>query len=116
MVSLRSKRMHNIYVKALANGLTQNGCNLCKESKVIKDFKYWKVINNDFPYDLIAKVNHMIVPKRHATYKTLNSKEKKEYEYIKNTFIEKKYHILVETVVKRQSIGAHFHTNLIIFK
>lgn len=36
---------------------------------VIKEFEHWFIIENDFPYDAIATVNHMIFTKRKVAFK-----------------------------------------------
>ena len=33
-------------------------------SNAIKKWVYWRVINNDFPYDILAKKHHILTPNR----------------------------------------------------
>jgi len=93
-----------------------NGCALCKEARLVKKFKYWKIIKNRFPHDRIAKINHIIIPKRHTIYEKLNKIEKEEFEKIKLNYIEKKYDVMLEATNKRKSIPEHHHIHLTILK
>ncbi|KKS04308.1 MAG: hypothetical protein UU82_C0011G0009 [Candidatus Nomurabacteria bacterium GW2011_GWC2_41_8] len=118
MGTLRKKKSHQKYLKLIAKGFLTDGCNLCnkKKTKSLKEFRYWRIINNLFPYDRIAKINHIILPKRHTAEKKLTKAEKKEFEIIKSRYIEQKYEFLIETVNKQKSIPGHFHIHLIIIK
>lgn len=116
MGALRTKKMEQKYEKFRAEGSLADGCNLCDKAKSIKKFKHWRVINNLFPYNRIAKVHHIIIPKRHVAYEKLNRAEKKEYDLIKSTYIEKEYQLMTEATNKRKSIPEHFHIQLIVVK
>lgn len=111
----RTKKTYIKYKKFKKEKVFINECGLCKE-KLIKEFKYWKIIKNRFPWDRIAKINHIVIPKRHVVYKKLNKKEKKELETIKMGYIEKKYELLAEATNRKKSIPGHFHIHLIILK
>ena len=112
---LRTRKTYDKYTKLIANGLFDNGCRLCQET-VIKNFRYWKILDNRFPWDQIAKTHHMIIPKRHIIFEQLNIKEKKEYEKIKSKYIEKGYDLIGEATNKKKSIPSHFHIHLIVLK
>jgi hypothetical protein len=115
MPRLRTKKSEKKYHDLVKAGLLKHGCRLCQVSS-LKEFTYWRIIRNDFPYDLIAKVHDMIVPKRHAKESELKEIEKKEYAKIKTTYLEAKYEFIVEPMMKLKSIPAHFHLHLIIVK
>lgn len=76
MARLRTQEGEEKYQKLIAAGYLNGGCKLC-EAPSIKDFVYWKIIRNDFPYDLIAQIHDMIVPKRHVKESDLSKEEKK---------------------------------------
>ena len=65
---------------------------------------------------MIAKKQHMIIPKIHKTDKDLTQEEKEEYEQIKCTYIEENYEIVAEITNKKKSIPSHHHIHLIILK
>lgn len=108
--------MERKYKKFKANGFLDDGCNLCKEATSIKEFKFWRIVDNLFPHDRIAKTNHIIISKRHTIYEELNKLEKKEFEIIKSAYIEKEYEVMLEVTQKKKSIPGHFHIHLMILK
>ncbi|MDP3735238.1 MAG: hypothetical protein Q8R39_02300 [bacterium] len=92
-----------------------SACPLCgKES--IETFQFWKVTENSFPYDLIAKVHHMLVPKRHAVENELTPEELGELAVIKESFVHQHYEWIVEPTHPSKSIPSHFHLHLIVGK
>lgn len=113
--ALRTKESQKHYLKLMSEGFLNNGCNLCI-APAINEFKYWRIVDNKFPYDLIAKINHMILPKRHTNYKGLSREEKDELDVIRAEYIGKNYVYIVETVEEKKSIPAHFHLHLIVPK
>lgn len=115
MARLRTQESEERYQKLIAEGHLNGGCKLC-EAPSIKDFEYWRIIRNDFPYDLIAQVHDMIVPKRHVKEEDLSEEERKEYVEIKRTYVENSYELIIEPTVKFKSIPGHFHLHLIIAK
>lgn len=90
-------------------------CILC-EKQAIEHFGFWKIVENSFPYDLIAKINHILVPVRHTGEFELDESEKEELQLIKKDFLSKKYDYLLENLPKNQSIPEHFHMHLIVGK
>lgn len=42
------------------------GCPLCRKSP-LKQFMFWKIVANDFPYEKIAQTHDMLLPVRHTT-------------------------------------------------
>ena len=53
---MRTKEAEAVYRKYRAQGGLEGGCRLC-EAPATKTFEHWKIINNKFPYDLVAKHN-----------------------------------------------------------
>lgn len=118
MASLRSKKTSEKYKKYKANVLPQNQCGLCKkeQEKLLKEFKYWRILDNLFPWDRIAKVNHLLVPKKHIVEKHLTESARKELEFIKSTYVNDNYELMAEATHKKKSIPEHFHMHLIVIK
>ena len=104
------------YAEYKKSGAFSDRCNLCEKAPPIKEFKYWKIAENIFPWDKIAKSQDMIIPKRHVRYEELTKEEKEEYEEIKKDYIETKYDVIAEATDRIKSIPAHFHIHLIITK
>lgn len=119
MKSLRTNKLEKIYKKHKEQKLKNNdtSCPLCKKEPIIKQFKYWKIINNIFPYNRIAKEHHMIIPIRHAIEGKLIKAEILELKKIKEKYLikNKKYDILIEAL-SLKTLPDHFHLHLIVFK
>lgn len=117
-MTLRTKKTLTAYLKFIKNGFLAEECNLCSKKKAesIKKFKYWRVVNNIFPWDNIAKIHHIIIPKRHVVYTELTREEKKEFDLIKLKYIEPKYDLIAEATQKKKTIPEHLHIHLIILK
>ncbi len=88
---------------------------LC-EKQALKEFRYWKVTDNSFPYDLIAKAHHMLVPVRHVSESELSEDELSELKEIKYTYANTEYDYLIEATSKNKSIPTHHHLHLIVGK
>ena len=116
MKDLRTAKTRREYIKVIKGGHLKDKCPMCDESIIVKEFTHWKVVRNRFPYDLIADVNDLLITKRHTTFEDLNYEEREEYALIKKTFIEKNYHIILESLANGRSIPSHFHVNLIVYK
>jgi hypothetical protein len=116
MASFRTPEMKKKYEEHLQTGALDKACPLC-DKKSIKTFKHWKIIDNKFPYDLIAKIHHMIVPIRHVVENDLNEEELEELRQIKeNFFLNPQYDYIIEAATKNKSIPKHFHLHLIVAK
>lgn len=97
-----------------AHGALQGSCVLCEKVPLHK-FVHWKIISNDFPYDLIAEVHEMIVPIRHSIEEGLTQEERDEFFEIKQGYLQK-YGYIIEATRTVKSIPEHFHLHLIIEK
>lgn len=117
-MALRTTKTLNSYLKFIKNGFLAEECNLCNKKKAgsIKKFKYWRIVDNLFPWDRIAKIHHMIIPKRHIVYTELTQAEKKEFDAIKIKYIEKNYDLIAEATQKKKTIPEHLHIHLIILR
>ena len=113
MPSLRSLAGKTKYQEYLKANITTSECPLC-ERRELKKFQYWKIVENIFPYDLIAQTHHMIVPLRHVIEVELTEEELKELGIIKKNLIENEYDYIIEATAKNKSIAKHFHLHLLI--
>lgn len=115
MARLRTEEGEERYKKLIDTGFLNGSCKLC-EAPSVKDFTRWRIIRNEFPYDRIAKIHDMIIPKRHVTENNLSTEEKKEYGEIKASHVEGTYEYIIEPTLKLKSIPEHFHLHLIVAK
>ncbi len=116
-MSLRTPETFKKYEEARKNA--PPGCPLCraKDINVIKDFTYWVIIPNDFPYDKIAKENNMLTLKRHADLDQMTAEEAAELILIKSqTLPTLPYSTLYENLPRQQSVKGHYHIHLIVLK
>lgn len=92
------------------------GCFLCQRKG--KEFKYWKLVKNQFPYDKVASRHYLLTVKRHVgKEENLTRKEKDELIEIKNGYLAKtKLMFVLENLPKRQSAKDHFHLHVIKWK
>jgi hypothetical protein len=112
MGSLRTKAGEAAYRTAKERGVLKGPCVLCtKPAK--QQFEFWKVVENDFPYDKIAVVHDMLVPLRHVDERGLSSEETRELDTIKGSFIHPNYEWILEATHKMKSVPAHFHIHMI---
>lgn len=108
----RTKEMTSKHEEYKKNEKSDGVCALCTK-KPIKDFLYWKIVENSFPYDLVSSVSHILVPKRHVTEKDLNSEEYNELKSIKENILFKDYDYIIECMPKEMSIPSHFHQHIL---
>ncbi len=113
--TLRTPETEDAYRRVKADGHLKDGCPLCK-AESLKEFTEWRIIGNTYPYDLIAKVHHMLVPKRHASDSELTESEQKEFAEIKESYVSDTYEFMIEPVRKQKSIPGHSHLHLLISK
>lgn len=115
--TLRTKETERRYVEHKKRNHSSGGCTLCGQ-KAIKGFKYWKLVENDFPYDLIADPHHMLVIKRHTREEGITQDEWDEYERLKSGsgYINQNYTFIFESTRKTMTLPDHFHLQLIVVK
>lgn len=85
---------------------------------VVKKFKHWYIIENQYPYDTVAEIHHLLVPRDHiakaerltpqCTEETANIMEAIEAEGFYDCFIS--------NFPIGQSQKQHFHIHLVKWK
>lgn len=116
MATLRTRETKEKYKAWLADRGPQTECPLCSREP-LHQFMYWKIIDNHFPYDRIAKVHHTLVPLRHVAEKDLSAEERVELLEIKrSSFINDQYDYSLEATPRTLSIPDHFHIHLMVIK
>jgi diadenosine tetraphosphate (Ap4A) HIT family hydrolase len=89
-----------------------------KDEIIIREFTYWLIIENRFPYDNMTSVNHMLIPKR--TINDLSEAsdiELNEHQDIRKILIEDAfYDAIVENLPRSKSVKQHAHLHLVRWK
>lgn len=111
--SLRKPESHARYLEFVRSGKLPK-CYLC-EAKPIREYKHWKIIENQFPYDAVAETTNMVAPKRHIKETELTWKELKELSEIKED-LHAEYDMIVENAHKNKLIPGHYHLHLLTLK
>ncbi len=108
---LRSPETEEKYLRFRSSLPVEHACLLCKKEP-IKSYDKWIIIKNDFPYDKIATLHHMIMPKRHTTEPDLTKEERDEFIKIKRKELQS-YDIILESTENSSSIRDHYHIHLL---
>jgi len=119
-MALRSPEMLNAYLAEQAKkpGFRNHKNYLEDEERILRHFEHWMIIDNLYPYDIIAKEHHLLVPKRvFSRMSECTRDEWNEYKHIINLFEEEgHYSAIMENFTKGRSILGHLHLHLIVFK
>ncbi len=89
-------------------------CYLCK-AKPVKEYKYWKIVENEFPYDEVADINHIVTIKKHKKEEAYTKAEIQEYKKVKE-YLHKTYNTIMENTNGMKSIPEHQHFHLLRIK
>jgi len=86
-----------------------------EEEPVLREWKYWKLIENRFPYDMIYSVHHMLIPKRTVSHRQhLFISEDMELKKIINQFDDDGYYDgVLDNFKGRRSVHNIYHVHLI---
>lgn len=90
-------------------------CPFCTKQMLIKEYKYWILLDNRFGYDARYKTSHMLAPKRHVLEEHFTLQEIQELLDIKKQ-IAGDYDIIQENLGSLKSRPDHAHLHLLIRK
>ncbi len=112
-MSLRTAAGEQTYQDAKANGTTTP----LELVPSIKLFEHWRIINNDYPYDVGYKRCHMLLVKRAGvgSWNELNTYELSELDRIKQEYLYSEYDQIIENCPSRRSVPHIFHIHLVNF-
>jgi hypothetical protein len=112
----RTKETHEAYIAVIEKGHLTDGCPLCV-SESLAEFTHWRLTGNRFPYDRVAEVHHMLIPKRHTNGEDLTTEERAELTLLLKTELNTRdYNYVMQSLPKNMSIPAHLHYHLITAK
>lgn len=90
-------------------------CPFCTKQMLIKEYKYWILLKNRFPYDDRYKTSHMLAPKEHVKEENISILAFVELLNIKKE-IANKYDLIQENLGSLKSRPDHHHLHLLIRK
>jgi hypothetical protein len=119
-MDFRTQKTSEKYQKFLKKRSVGDACRFCEETLPEGKyfFRYWKVLHNNFPYDLIAEKHDILVPIRHfETEDEMTSEEREELTNIKTQILPQweEYHSAMENFVTARTMD-HYHIHLLKFK
>jgi len=84
---------------------------------ILREFTYWYIIKNRFPYDKMAKVNDMLVSKRAiGSHYNGTQEEQEEYHTILQLLAKEGfYDAMIENFPKVKSVKKFAHTHLVVW-
>jgi diadenosine tetraphosphate (Ap4A) HIT family hydrolase len=86
------------------------------QERTIREFEHWYLIENLFPYDKIATVHHLLIPKREVAFgEPMLPGEEEELLRIKKE-LAPEYDAMTENFPRNQSVPGHFHLHLLVYK
>ena len=112
---MRSNESEALYEEYKKQGGLDNGCRLC-EAPALQTFTHWKIVENKFPYDLIASKHDMLVPLVHGTAQDITNDAWAELQQIRNDVINKHYDFWIEPTPHMRSIPNHMHIHVVVSK
>lgn len=116
MSGLRTIKTSLAYEESKRRDIPLKGsCALCVKP-AIKEFKNWKVVANEFPYDRVARVHHLLIPYRHVAEIDLNEEEKEELQIIKFEYVYSTYESILEMTLLKKTIPSHAHFHLLTYR
>lgn len=88
------------------------------EDEAICVFEYWYIIQNDFPYDAVADIHHLLVPRRKdiLNWSDLRREELEELLHLRETYCKENYEMVAENMPSAKTVQNHFHLHLFVFK
>lgn len=112
MFTFRTKETQKLYDDAKK----KHGSISFDLSHPLMNFNLWAIIPNAFPYDLVTRKHHLLVPKRKITsFADMTDAELLELRDIKLR-LDQDYNCIMENLFNEKSIKDHLHLHLIEWK
>jgi len=108
----RTAHTQNRYQADREQLLQNDSCPLCDTESLV-EFTHWRIIANKYPYDAVATVHTMIIPKEHLVESQLSPAAWAELKQLRHEVLNKDYSYVIETPPGSKSIPGHYHLHLI---
>ena len=121
MTMTKPSRGRNVFVKsALRTDKTQQRYKDGAKSSFSRipskeEWKYWRLVTNEFPYDVIASEHDLLIPKRVVSdLDGLNLQEKKELDVIFKSLDKRMtYDAILLAFPWSRTVDSHLHFHLL---
>lgn len=112
-MTLRTKKTEEAYNQAKIDGkLTP-----LRHLPSIKNFKYWRLVNNDFPHDKETITHHMLVPIRVVPeFGQITLEEFFELYLLENEILAGDYDAFKRNTNRQRSVFDHYHIHCLVYK
>lgn len=111
-VTTRSAATEARYEADLVAGRTRP----LKDIPSIQEWPHWRLVENDYPGDMLYKIHHMLVAKEKVAERfDLSKPAQKELELILEYFVYPKYSCVIENCPKYRTVPEVYHLHLVKF-
>lgn len=85
------------------------------DEKILREYKYWVIIESRFPYDTMVRVNDLLILRRPITrHRDLTAEEQSEYEKIMDELSDEHYYdATIENFPQTKSVKQQIHIHLV---
>lgn len=82
-----------------------------------REWIHWRLIDNDFPHDRIAKTHHMLLPKRvFPDLLEMSVEEQMELILLMSTILADDYDSFKINTARQRSVPNHFHIHCLEYR
>ncbi len=111
--TLRTPKNQKRYMKYLDEQYDQS-CIFCAKDLIVREYKYWILVKNKFPYDKVFKNHNMLATRRHV--EELYELTDEEHQELDRLFDEIPHNQAILNKRADRSIPRHFHLHLVTIK
>ena len=111
--TLRTKKTQERYIDFLENEY-DGKCIFCNRNSLIKEFDFFVLLENTFPYDKCFVNHRLLAPKRHIIHRSqMYRAEQAELELILQKL---DYDQIIINKMHKRSVSYHWHLHLVDIK
>lgn len=111
--TLRTSKTQKEYMSFLQANY-DGKCIFCARDLLVKEYKYWILVKNRFPYDRVYEKHCMLATKRHV--EELYELTHDEHMELDTLFDEIEHNQVILNRRANRSIPRHFHVHLVTIK
>ena len=111
--TLRTEKMQKEYMRYL-DAHYDGKCIFCARDMLVKEYEYWVLVKNRFPYDRVYKNHLMLATKRHV--EELYELTEEEHAELDKLFDEIPHNQAILNRRADRSVPRHFHLHLVTIR